>query len=70
MRILRYIFGPVEENGTWRKRYKIEVYKLFTEPYSIRFVKVKSLEWAGHLICASKNRMIKRVFDTKPEGNK
>jgi hypothetical protein len=32
-RILRYIFGPVEENGTWRRRrYNYELYKLFNEP--------------------------------------
>jgi hypothetical protein len=28
-RILTYIFGPVEENGRWRKRYNLELYKLF-----------------------------------------
>jgi hypothetical protein len=24
-RTLRYISGPVEENGTWRKRYNLEL---------------------------------------------
>ena len=31
-RILRSIFGPVEENGVWRKRYNHELYSLFKEP--------------------------------------
>jgi hypothetical protein len=66
-RILRYIFGPVEENGAWRKRYNLKLYKLFNEPDIIGFIKVKRLEWAGHLIRASENRMIKKVFNTKPE---
>jgi hypothetical protein len=41
---LRYIFGPVEENGIWRKRYNLELYKLFNEPDIIRFIKVIRLE--------------------------
>jgi hypothetical protein len=28
-RILRYVFGPVEENVTWERRYNYELYKLF-----------------------------------------
>jgi hypothetical protein len=65
---LRYIFGPVEENGTWRKRHNLELYKLFNEPDIIVFIKVKRLESAGHLIC--ENDMIKKVFNIKPEGTR
>jgi hypothetical protein len=65
-RVLRYIFVSVEENGTWTKRYNLELYTLFNEPDIIRFIKVKRLEWAGHLISASENRMIKKEFNTKP----
>jgi hypothetical protein len=46
--ILRYIFGPVEENGAWRRRYNHELYKLFNEPDIIGYIKAKRLEWAGH----------------------
>jgi hypothetical protein len=67
---LRYISGPVEENGTWKKRYNLEVYKLFNEPDIIRFIKVKRLQWAGHLTCASEKRMIKKVFITRLEGTR
>jgi hypothetical protein len=31
---------------------------------------VKRLEWAGHLIRTSENRTIKKIFNTKPEGNR
>jgi hypothetical protein len=51
--------------GTWRKNYILELYKLFNEPGIIKFTKVKRLEWAGHVICTSENRMIKKVFNTK-----
>jgi hypothetical protein len=61
-RTLRYIFGPVEENGTWRRRYNYELYKLFNEPDIIGYTKVKRLERAGHLIHTSENRIIKKIF--------
>jgi hypothetical protein len=66
-RILSYIFGPVEENGIWRKRYNHELYELFNKPDIIEFIKVKRLEWVGHIIRAGENRTIKRIFNTKPE---
>jgi hypothetical protein len=69
-RILRYIFGPVEENGTWRRRYNHELYKLFNEPDITGYIKVKRLERAGHLIRTSENRTIKKIFNTKPEGTR
>jgi hypothetical protein len=69
-RILRYIFGLAEENGTWRRRYNHELYKLFNEPDIIGFIKAKRLKWAGHLIRTSENRIIKKIFNTKPEGTR
>jgi hypothetical protein len=69
-RILRYIFGPVEEIGTWRRRYNHKLYKLFNEPDITGYIKAKRLEWAGHLIRTSENRIIKKIFNTKPEGTR
>jgi hypothetical protein len=31
---------------------------------------VKRLEWAGHLIRATEYRIIKKIFNTKPEGTR
>jgi hypothetical protein len=69
-RILRYIFGPVEENGTWRRRYNYDLYELFNEPDIIGYINLKRLLWAGHLIYASKNRIIRKIFNIKPEGTR
>jgi hypothetical protein len=65
--ILRYIFGPVEENGTWKRRYNHELYKLSD---IIGYIKAKRLEWAGHLICTRENKTIKKIFNTTPEGRR
>jgi hypothetical protein len=50
--------------------YNLELYKLFNEPDNIIFIKVKRLEWVGYLTRASENRMIKKIFNTKPEGTR
>jgi hypothetical protein len=47
-----------------------ELYKLFNEPDITRFKKVKRLECAEHLLRVSENRMIKQLFNTKPEGTR
>jgi hypothetical protein len=65
--ILRYIFGPAAENWTWR-RYNYKLYKLFNEPDTTGYIKVKRLKWARHLIRDSENRIIKKIFNAKPEG--
>jgi hypothetical protein len=68
--LLRYIFGLMEENGTWRRRYNHELYKLFNKPDIIGYIKAKRLDWSGHLIRTSENRTIKNIFNTKPEGTR
>jgi hypothetical protein len=46
-RILRYIFGTVQENGVWRKRHNHELYELFTEPDIVKYIEINRLGWAG-----------------------
>jgi hypothetical protein len=60
----------VQENGAWKKGHNLQLYKLFNEPDIIKSIKVKKRERAGHLIRASENRMIKKVFNIKPYGTR
>jgi hypothetical protein len=48
-RILRYIFGTVQENGVWRKRYNHELYDLFNERDIVKYIKINRLDWAGRV---------------------
>ena len=68
-RIVRQIFGPLEEGGAWRKSYNLELYHLYDEPDVITSIKLKRLEWAGH-ICACESRVIKKIFNAKPDGKR
>ena len=48
-KILRRIYGPIKENGIWRIRYNKELYKLYKEPEISVMIKLKRLQWAGHV---------------------
>ena len=60
----------MEENGVWRKRYNHELYSLFKEPDIVKFIKIRRLEWSGHVLRASDQRIMKKVFKTMPEGTR
>ena len=50
-RILRKIFGPVEnEDGFWRIRKNYELNDLIKKADIVRFVKSKRMAWLGHVI--------------------
>jgi hypothetical protein len=42
-KILRRIFGPVNDNGQWRIRYNHEVYELYKEPDLVTCIKMRTL---------------------------
>jgi hypothetical protein len=67
-RILRCIFGAVQEKGVWRKRCNRELYELFNEPDIVKYLKMNRLGWAGHVISMDNNRTFNKVFNTKPIG--
>jgi hypothetical protein len=42
-RTLRCIFGAVQENGVWRKRYNHELYELFNGPDIVKYIKINKI---------------------------
>ena len=67
-KVLRCIFGAKHENGTWQKRYNYELYEINNEPNIVKYIKVKRLAWAGHLVHMNSDRTIKKIFNTKTDG--
>jgi hypothetical protein len=67
-RVLRCIFGAVQDKSAWRKRCNYELYKLSNEPDIIKYIKINRLSWAGHIIHMEKSTTVKKVFDTRPKG--
>ena len=60
---MRRIFGPVKENNQWRFRYnnKLPVYKLFDDVCVSKMIKLKILQWAGHVEHIDEERIPKII---------
>jgi hypothetical protein len=53
-----------------RKRYNHELYELFNDSDIVKYIKINRLGWAGHVIRIDNNKMVKKVFNTKPVGTR
>jgi sorting nexin-29 len=69
-KILRKIFGPVQVNGVWRRRYNFELQGMLNEPDILRFIKVSRLRWFGHVQRMDDNRIPKKLWREKPDGKR
>jgi hypothetical protein len=49
-KILRRIYGVVEEQGTWRIRTNLELRQLYKYLDIVADTKKKRLEWIGHVV--------------------
>jgi hypothetical protein len=48
-KILRKIFGPIYENGSWRIKTNQELDKLIKHKNVINFARAQRLGWYGHI---------------------
>ncbi|XP_062714811.1 uncharacterized protein LOC134291290 [Aedes albopictus] len=69
-RVLRAIFGGVQENGVWRRRMNHELAALYGEPSIQKVVKAGRIRWAGHVARMPDNNPAKLVFATDPVGTR
>jgi len=66
----RRIFGPLNENEIWRRRYNHETYQLFKEAPISEFVRLQRLRWAGHVVRLPDNRLPKRALNSRMQGRR
>ncbi|XP_055598363.1 uncharacterized protein LOC129747955 isoform X1 [Uranotaenia lowii] len=69
-RVLRTIFGGVQENGVWRRRMNHELARLYGEPSIQKVVKAGRIRWAGHVARMTDDCPAKQVFATNPVGTR
>ena len=48
-KILRKIYGPVNENELWRTRQNDELEAIIKEENIVRFIKCQRIRWLGHI---------------------
>jgi hypothetical protein len=61
------LFG-VNENGQWRCRYNTELYELYKDTDIVNDVKLRRLQWAGHVIGMPEERILRKVMMRRLEG--
>lgn len=69
-KILRKIYGAVNENGGWRRRYNFELYRLFKDPDIVKTVKLGRLRWVGHVMRMEESEPARKTLLGKPVGQR
>jgi hypothetical protein len=69
-KVLRRILGPMKENDAWRIRYNNELYKQFDKPSISNIIKLKRLQWAGHVQRMEGKRILKRILKSNFIGKR
>jgi transcription termination factor 2 len=69
-KILRKIYGPKSEQGVWRIRSNLEIQNIYKSSDIVTEIKVRRLEWLGHVVRMEDTRLPKMVFNAKPEGRR
>jgi hypothetical protein len=68
VQILRRIYGRIKENGQWRCRYNTELYELYEDIDIVNDVKLRRLQWAGHVIRMPEETIPRKVMMGRLEG--
>ena len=64
-KVLRTIFGPINENGVFRRRYNFELEAIYGKPDIISEIKRNRLRWFGHILRMKESRVTKALFIKK-----
>ena len=65
-KILRIIFGPMEENQIWRIKTNDELDKLIEHKNTFNCIKAQRPSWFGHVQRMLDIRTVKKIFKWKP----
>lgn len=69
-RILRSIFGGVNVDGCWRRRFNHELNELYKEPHIVKYIKINRLRWLGHVQRMDEKRVPLKLLNTNPDGKR
>jgi hypothetical protein len=69
-KVLRKIYGPTNENRCWRIQMNHEIREKFKSPDIISVIKLRRLEWLGHVMRLNETWAARKILDDKPGGKK
>jgi hypothetical protein len=64
---LRKIYGATKENGQWRIKTKEEMMTKYKAPDIVNVIKIRRLEWLGHVVRMNETKAVKKIFEGKLE---
>ena len=62
-KILRKIYGPVQEGDTWRIRYNEELNRFIKGKDIVKFIKAQRIRWLGHVKRMEAGAMPRRMME-------
>jgi len=65
---LRKICGPTKENGQWRIETNEELRTKYKSQDIVTEIKIRRLEWLGHVIRMNETGPVKKICEGKLEG--
>ncbi|KAJ4450632.1 hypothetical protein ANN_02061 [Periplaneta americana] len=65
-KILRKIFGPIQENNTWRILNNRELRDIYKDPDITALIKSRRLRWLGHVLRRDEDSLLRKAFDYSP----
>ena len=69
-KIVRKIYGPTNESGQWRIKTNLELMTKYKSQDIVTVIKIRRLEWLGHVIRMNETRSVKKIFEGKLEGRR
>jgi hypothetical protein len=63
------MFGRIQVNENWRKRYDKELMQLYGDLDILSLVRISRLNWIGHVNRTGSKRKVSQVFDNNPQGS-
>jgi hypothetical protein len=69
-KLLKKIYGPTKENGQWRIKTNAELITKYKSQDIVTLIKIRRLEWLGHVIRMNETRSVKKMFEGKLERKK
>ena len=67
-KILRKIYGPVQEGDTWRIRYNEELNIFIKGKDILKFIKAQRIRWLGHVKRMEAEAMPRRMMEGRRKG--
>jgi hypothetical protein len=68
-KILRKIYGPTYENGSWGIKMNQKIYNTHKSP-DVVLIKAHRLEWCEHVVGMDGERTLKKLLEGEPGGGR